>query len=763
MMDAKTPDFRFDDVRIAPRAFRVWKAGHELALEPKAFKVLLYLIENRGRLVEKSELLDAVWKDTYVTENAMTREIAKLRKALGDDPKEARYIQTVHTRGYRFIAEVSEICAEPEEIITEDGTPTRLPIEPENADTPHRANENAQTSAASPSIAEKETVPLAVKELTPTSVVKSRALWLPLALVSGLLVIGALLFWFVKDRGGASETNTDENPVVVRTAQLTSWTGLDCYPSLTLDGNTIAFSSDRSGSFEIYLKQLVAGAREVQLTSDGGQNFQPAFSPDGSLIAYYSKKRGGIWVVPVTGGTSKQLTEFGSHPAWSPDGSLIAFQSDPLNDLGFNARNAMPPSVIWIVSAMGGDPQRLTQVGKPAGGHGAPAWSPDGKRIVFDTNDANSSAVWSVSAHGDDLKPISGDLEHAADAVYAPDGTDVLVIGTGREVWKIDVSETGDPLGEPVKIFDASGSRIRQLSIATTGKKIVYTALSTAGDIWATPIASNTNEATGDPVRLTHGRNIRNTGPAFSPDGKKIAYYSMLTGSESQLWMMDSDGKNQTQLTTAGGAYLPWWFPDGARIAFSSLRRENRAGLWSVAVEGRREKKIADFGGDASFARISPDGKQVAFNSKRSGTLNIWIVPIEGGQPVQLTFDKEFAGVPVWSPDGKWIAFQIKRGEDTHVAIMPSDGGEPVQLTFDKGQSWVYDFSPDGDKILFAGQRDDIWNIYWISLPTKQQKQVTNYTKLNSYVRYPAWSPLGKQIVYEYAETTGNIWVMDIK
>lgn len=108
-MNAKTPDFQFDDVRVSPCAFKVWKAGRELVLEPKTFKVLLYLIGNRERLVEKGELLDAVWKDTYVTENAMTREIAKLRKALGDDPKEARYLQTVHTRGYRFIAEVVEV------------------------------------------------------------------------------------------------------------------------------------------------------------------------------------------------------------------------------------------------------------------------------------------------------------------------------------------------------------------------------------------------------------------------------------------------------------------------------------------------------------------------------------------------------------------------------------------------------------------------------------------------------------------------------
>ncbi len=96
-----------------------------------------------------------------------------------------------------------------------------------------------------------------------------------------------------------------------------------------------------------------------------------------------------------------------------------------------------------------------------------------------------------------------------------------------------------------------------------------------------------------------------------------------------------------------------------------------------------------------------------------------------------------------------------------HIGVM--SGGEITQLTFDKGQSWAHSFLPDGDKIVFAGLRNGVWNLYWISRLTKQQKQLTNYTKLNSYVRYPSWSPPGNQIAFGYAETTGNIWIADLK
>lgn len=116
MTEEKRVKFQFEDVRVEPSNFKIFKAGRELSLEPKTFRLLLFLIENRTRLIEKNELLDAIWKDTFVTENALTREIAKLRKALGDDSKTPKYIQTVHTQGYRFIAEVEEIT---EEIKTE--------------------------------------------------------------------------------------------------------------------------------------------------------------------------------------------------------------------------------------------------------------------------------------------------------------------------------------------------------------------------------------------------------------------------------------------------------------------------------------------------------------------------------------------------------------------------------------------------------------------------------------------------------------------
>ena len=75
-----------------------------VAITGRVFDLLLYLVENAERVVPKSELMDAVWKDVVVEENNLTQTISTLRKTLGDTPDEPRFVVTVPGRGYRFIA-----------------------------------------------------------------------------------------------------------------------------------------------------------------------------------------------------------------------------------------------------------------------------------------------------------------------------------------------------------------------------------------------------------------------------------------------------------------------------------------------------------------------------------------------------------------------------------------------------------------------------------------------------------------------------------
>jgi len=80
--------------------------GQEVWLPPKASAVLDYLVDRPGAVIHRHELVEAVWSDTVVTDHSLTEVIRVLRSALGDDPRGPRYVQTIHKRGYRWVAEV---------------------------------------------------------------------------------------------------------------------------------------------------------------------------------------------------------------------------------------------------------------------------------------------------------------------------------------------------------------------------------------------------------------------------------------------------------------------------------------------------------------------------------------------------------------------------------------------------------------------------------------------------------------------------------
>jgi DNA-binding winged helix-turn-helix (wHTH) protein/tetratricopeptide (TPR) repeat protein len=109
MTEHKCFVFTFADVEVREREFSIVKAGELLPVEPKAFRVLLFLLRNPHRLITKDELLDAVWNDCAVSDNSLTRSIALLRRLLGDDTREPRYIATVPTVGYRFLCDVKVV------------------------------------------------------------------------------------------------------------------------------------------------------------------------------------------------------------------------------------------------------------------------------------------------------------------------------------------------------------------------------------------------------------------------------------------------------------------------------------------------------------------------------------------------------------------------------------------------------------------------------------------------------------------------------
>lgn len=100
--------YRFGPFTLDAGRRRLFRQGEPIAVPPKALDVLHLLLDNRGRTVDKGDLMGRVWPDAAVEEANLTQSVFILRRALGDEPSDPRYISTVARRGYRFIGSVSE-------------------------------------------------------------------------------------------------------------------------------------------------------------------------------------------------------------------------------------------------------------------------------------------------------------------------------------------------------------------------------------------------------------------------------------------------------------------------------------------------------------------------------------------------------------------------------------------------------------------------------------------------------------------------------
>lgn len=735
--------YRWDDFTLDLDAYRLERAGVALSLEPKAFNLLVLLVRRPGHLFTKQEIFDAIWPGTAVTDHALTRVVAQLRRVLGDEAREARYIATVPTRGYRWIRPVQS---------PEDAAPAPPP-RPERTVTAPR---------------DRRSVPSLVAAIGLTVMVATLLIWTQRGMTRSATDAASAR---PADPHGAS-------PSEVRwPVQLTTNAGLDLQPALSPLGDAMAYVSDRSGAFEIYVRAVGGTAIDTPLTNDGSQNVQPVWSPDGSSIAYHSYRRGGIWVIPARGGVPRQIATVGSNPSWSPDGSRVAFQSDEHADVTPRAWGAQSGSTIWTVKADGRDLREETRGGQPTGGHAAPAWSSDGRYLTFTVFEGGAgNGIWLR-----DLKQQTTKLLESGgglfETVFAPDNTALYIAGGEAAIVRLPFdAESGTASGRREVIPVPGVPGVRGLTIAANGTRIAFAGPTLSSQIWGQPVRSD-GTAKGPPYALTGDTSRRNSLPAVSPDGSRVAYMSTRSGQSSNVWITGTDGSGAIQITAnEGGGNEPSWFPDGKRVAYIA-KKDNRSALWAVDITTRREELLFDFSrpravafgssrlpGQLAELALTPSLKRAAFSMlPPPGRRVLYVTDIASFAPRALTDGTVSVGYPAWSPDERQIAVEIKDGSSTQAAVVDAETGAIRWLTRERGQTWVRSWSPDGTRVVVAALRDGVWDLRWIDAATRAQQVITPAGPPHVYYRYPEWSPRGDLVVFERGELKGNIWIMKIR
>lgn len=256
--------------------------------------------------------------------------------------------------------------------------------------------------------------------------------------------------------------------------------------------------------------------------------------------------------------------------------------------------------------------------------------------------------------------------------------------------------------------------------------------------ISAVAVASHT--LANDLVQVFTGR----PGPFLS----RIAFVSDRSG-DSELWMMDWDGSNATQLTKHSSiALAPSWSPDGRHLVFTSYLR-GRPALFLLTPSEGYLKLLWDKGGVNSSPTISPDGKRIAFASSIDGNVDIWVIPVEGGEAQRLTTARAIDTQPAWAPNGRQLAFTSARSGSPQIYLMDIDGTGVRRLSFGGGFHDETTFAQDGTRVVCTTRINGSFQLATIDIISGERTVIPGPGSNES----PTFSPDGSMIAFASSRT----------
>jgi len=255
---------------------------------------------------------------------------------------------------------------------------------------------------------------------------------------------------------------------------------------------------------------------------------------------------------------------------------------------------------------------------------------------------------------------------------------------------------------------------------------------------------------------------VVNVTPATPPQGK-IAFASSRSGNGLHIWVMNADGSDSHQLTSAGRIDLdPSWSPDGKKIVFSSAR-DGYPHIYVINADGSGETRLTDGPGNNDASSWSPDGSRILFTSTRDGAQELYVMNADGTGQRRLTYDGR-GGRGQWSPDGTHILYDARVGDDWRsegIFLMRADGTERADILAIEGEHNIWaSYSPDGSKILFRSNR----GLHASSLLALYVMDAdgSNQVRIFGAAGSPSWSPDGRRIVFTVLQGEGDTHLSEI-
>ncbi len=670
----------------------LWYENEPVKLPLKAVELLCVLIEHRGEVVSKEELLDKVWQDSFVEEGILSQNIYRLRKAFKKYGNEDDLIQTVPRRGYRFSGEINEIFEE--EISIERTTLEKKII----AEKITFDEENAE-------IRKVQTQP---RNTLPSYNFRKNALAFLAIVLLSLTAIGATV-WYWKPNGDnqSSDKKFKFSPESIDFSRLTN-SGKAFFPSISRDKQNLAYVKFDDEKWSVVLQHIPTKSETVIVKPQKYELRSLNFSADGNYIYYAAREEENpestIYQIPIYGGTKRKIqTRVRHHFSISKSGEKMAY-------FRFDTKTN---ETHLIVANIDGTNEKIINTRKPSeyfrvwGRY--PDWSYDDKKLV----------VTAYSRNSKDNKTFDEDYFLEID------------VETGREK-KIKTPDWEKP-------FQAFWQK--------NGKGFIVSVKENSSNIrqlWHLEYPS------GKATRITNDTNhYYEFKPTF--DFEEIIVMNRKTPANLFLINLENSEKIEqlTKETTLANGYLGLsWTKDGENLVYVKSESSTNAEIWKLNLESKEQQQLTfDKGVTVGKIEMMPDGKSMLFDSDREGNWHIWQMDLDG-RNLKKYLDENSVMRPEITADNRFLLYRRVAEPQNGLKKVLLNGGEKEFVM--KNIATVIETSPTDSDVAVAGYYDpneekNPWKCIVFSINEKRITKDLGFVKIQPTFD---WASDGKGIYF---------------
>jgi DNA-binding winged helix-turn-helix (wHTH) protein/WD40 repeat protein len=705
--NADSAVYEFGEFRLDPAERLLERDGRAVPLTPKAFDLLVYLVERRGRLVEKSTLMSALWPDTTVEEANLAFQVSTLRRVLDEGRNGESFIQTVPTKGYRFNEPVTK-----------------------------RPRADTRIAGATRS---------AVRDSLYAKFVWGAGLRLLIIAVVLVAAIGAAYRWFAS--GHERETSFFD-PRKLPLNQLTANPLSRSITSARIspDGQYLAYAEPNG----IHLKHIDSGGTQRIANTEGMDVY--AWSGDGTTVrasACDQENCVGWDVSIVTGSRHRSGASWPKSERISalPDGSRV-LRLTPAGDVKVDYLNGAPAHVVCRVP----EPYLVGVTVQ---------WSGDGDHVhVIGARRENIQSVplrggspltVFVASNGPrdkegmDVTNMAALRDGRLLVVLARAGPEGALASPQRALWEVHTDSRGVAQGARRQLTPWGKEWIEQLSVSADGRRIAFLGFTSQTDIYMADFDPRIG-LTSSPKRLTLDERD-DTSAAWIPDGKAIVFSSTRNGIDADLFTQRLDSDTAEPLVVGSGDQeAPCVTSDGQWVLYRDFAVDTGYRLMRVPLRGGLSVPLLPMGEGECQCSLT-DG--CVLWDHHPGEDSFFLVDHQRGKSREL-FRRPATTGGALSPDGSQWAYLVPDGNKNRIWFMSLDGRQIGELVvreairldslcwLDGGGFLTQDMSSRSPGLLYVtpdGRARLLWSQEGIRVNSASVSPDGKHVAINAHVR----------------------------